>query len=155
MKISIHAHPLRNHVLPGWNETIGGRWTYDQLRADANWREGWISFDALTWDGQAGVLWCGLNSIDGDLLYAFDPAAGSFESMNTRSWCDEFDVKIHRTILRNSQDGCLYFATSMLHDLNEQHRAMGGKLVRFDPVKRSFEILSVPVPHLYVQSIAA
>lgn len=155
MKTFLRAHRLRDCALSGWHEAIQGRWSYAQLRADPQWRHGWISFDAVTWDDRTGRVWCGLNSIDGDLLYSFEPDNGRFESMGAQSWCDEFDVKIHRTILASPRDGGLYFATSLLHDLDDQQRARGGKLVRFDPSSRRFDILGIPLPHLYVQSIAA
>ncbi len=42
-----------------------------------------------------------------------------------------------------------------MHDIEDQRAAPGGKLARFDPRTRSTTVLGVPVPHLYVQSIAA
>lgn len=34
-------------------------------------------------------------------------------------------------------------------------RSPGGKLVKYDPSTRTYEVLGIPFPHLYVQSIAA
>ena len=65
---------------------------------------GWISFDTVRWNSNDRKLYCGLNSIDGDLLYSFDPRCGQFECLNTKEWTDEFDVKIHRTLLLNPND---------------------------------------------------
>ncbi len=96
-----------------------------------------------------------MNTIDGDLLYAFDPASEQFESLGAKAWADRFDVKIHRTLLVNPHDRNLYFATSLLHDQDEQTEAPGGKVVRYDPATRAYKILAVPEPHLYIQSIAA
>lgn len=152
---SIRAFRLRDYRLEGWNERIAGRWSYRQLVADQAWRDGWISFDAVAWSDDERLVYCGLNSIDGDLLYAFDPAAERFECLDSRAWTDRFDAKIHRTLLRNPRDGCWYFGTSLLHDLEDQRAAPGGKLARFDPRTRSTAVLGVPVPRLYVQSIAA
>ncbi|MGI8962027.1 MAG: hypothetical protein ACR2IV_20175 [Bryobacteraceae bacterium] len=151
----VKAHILRNHKLEGWRDRIAGRWTYRDLAADPDWFHGWISFDAVTFNPGDGLVYCGLNSMDGDLLYTFDPHGGKFESLGTRQWTDRYDVKIHRTILRNARDGRIYLATSMLHDMDEHQQAHGGKLVRFDPATRSCEIVSVPAPRLYIQSIAA
>jgi hypothetical protein len=64
-------------------------------------------------------------------------------------------VKIHKTILHNPSDGCLYFGTSLLHDIDQQQQARGGKLVRFDPATAEYVVLGVPVEKLYIQSIAA
>lgn len=152
---SVKANILRDCKLSGWKETIAGRWHYRDLAADPNWSKGWISFDAVRWNPSDRKLYCGLNSIDGDLLYAFDPRSETFECLHTQLWTDAFDVKIHRTLLLNPEDGCLYFGTSLLHDIDQQRDAKGGKLVRFDPQTKRYEVLAVPVPHLYIQSIAA
>lgn len=153
--IKVKAHILRNTKLEGWDETIAGRWTYRDLAADQDWFRGWISFDAVTFNPQDQRVYCGMNSLDGDLLYRFHPDTSEFECLQTRAWADAYDVKIHRTILHNPSDGCLYFGTSLLHDLDQQQKAGGGKLVRFDPARGSYEILAVPAPRLYIQSIAA
>lgn len=151
----VQAHALRHYKLAGWDEKIAGRWSYRELAADPVWFKGWISFDAVRWNPYDKKLYCGLNSMDGDLLYAFDPGTRQFECMNTQSWTDQYDVKIHRTLLLNPHDRCLYFGTSLLHDLDQQREAKGGKLVKFDPQRRNYEIIGVPAPHLYIQSIAA
>jgi hypothetical protein len=152
---SVRAHILRNYRLEGWKEKIAGRWSYRDLQDDAAWFKGWISFDAITWNPYDKQVYCGLNSMDADLLYRFDPATERFESMNTQKWADKFDVKIHRTLLLNPKDHSLYFATSLLHDLDQQHAAKGGKLVKFDPATRAYHVIGIPLPHLYIQSIAA
>ncbi len=151
----IEAHKLRDYRLEGWREKISGQWSYRQLASDPEWCHGWISFDAVTWNPNDHLVYCGLNSMDGDLLYSFDPVRSKFECLNAKSWADVWDVKIHRTILVNPNDHCLYFATSLLHDPDQQQRAPGGKVVRYDPVSRKYTVLSTPVRHLYIQSIAA
>lgn len=151
----VKAHPLRDVRLEGWRERIVGRWSYRELVADPRWFHGWISFDAVTYHPGDRQIYCGLNSLDGDLLYRFDPATGRFEGLGTKQWTDAFDVKIHRTLLHNPRDGCLYFGTSLLHDLDQQPQARGGKLVRFDPARGTYELLGTPAPRLYLQSIAA
>lgn len=151
----IRHHILRDYKFTDWNEHFSGKGHYRDLCADENWRLGWISFDTVTWNPDDRRVYCGLNSIDGDLLYAFDARTGKFESLNTKSWADAFDSKIHRALLRNPKDGCFYFGTSLLHDADQQHEAPGGKLVKYDPKTRRYEILGIPFPHLYIQSIAA
>ncbi len=154
-KPTLQAFKLRDVRLEGWRDRIAGKWHYRDLAADPDWFHGWISFDALCWDEQRNTLFCGLNSLDGDLLYRFDPESEQFTSCHTQRWADKFDSKIHRTLLKNPLDGCLYFGTSLLHDADQQHEAPGGKLVRYDPDADKFEILGIPEPHLYLQSIAA
>ncbi len=153
--LTVKSHILRDHRLAGWHERIVGRWHYRDLVADPAWRDGWISFDTVRFNPDDNRIYCGLNSIDGDLLYRFDPRTGQFASLNTRRWTDRFDVKIHRTLLHNPTDHCLYFGTSMLHDVDEQPHAGGGKLVRYDPAADAYHILGTPAPMLYIQSIAA
>src|SRR4051812_30062453 len=132
-RVSCRAYPLRDYKLEGWDDRIAGRWTYKDILADEQWRKGWISFDAITWNPADRKLYCGLNSIDGDLLYTFDPRTSTYECLHTRQWADEFDSKIHRTLLRNPSDGCFYFATSLLHETDQQESAPGGKIVKYDP----------------------
>lgn len=151
----VRSHILRNVSLQGWNERIAGRWHYRDLAADPDWRHGWISFDAVCTHPIDGMVYCGMNSIDGDLLYRFDPSSGDFLSLETQQWTDRFDAKIHRTLLASPRDGNLYFGTSLLHDADQQHEAVGGKLVRYDPFLDRYELLGIPFPHLYLQSIAA
>jgi hypothetical protein len=43
----------------------------------------------------------------------------------------------------------------MLHDMDRQKDARGGKLVRFDPRACSYDVLGTPAERLYIQSIAA
>lgn len=151
----VKAHILRDYRLDWWEETIAGRWSYRDLINDPRWFKGWISFDAVMWNADDKKLYCGLNSIDGDLLYTFDRDTQRFERRNTQEWADRFDVKIHRTLLSNPRDQCLYFGTSSLHDLDQQHEAKGGKLVKFNPRTGKHQVICVPGAHLYIQSIAA
>jgi hypothetical protein len=42
-----------------------------------------------------------------------------------------------------------------LHDVDQQREAKGGKIMRYDPSRRCYDLLALPLPHLYIQSIAA
>ena len=152
--IKIRAHALRDVPLEGWREEIVGRWHYNDLVAEPSWRKGWISFDALTYNPHDDSIYCGLNSIDGDLLYRFDLASREFAGLGTQRWTDSFDAKIHRTLLLHPQDGCFYFGTSLLHDADRQREAPGGKLVKYDWQNDRYDLLTIPMPPLYIQSIA-
>lgn len=152
---SVEAHVLRNSRITGWENRFRNNWDYQTIKADPTWFNGWISFDAVRWNSKDRKLYCGLNSLDGDLLYSFSPSLAKFESKNTQQWTDQYDVKIHRTLLLSPKDQCFYFATSALHDIDQQQAAGGGKLVRFDPITNKFELICIPIPHLYIQSIAA
>ncbi len=151
----IRSHALLNYKFDNWQSEVEGRWPYSKLYDDESYRVGWISFDALTWCEENECLYCGLNSMEGDLLYRFWPEEDRFESLNTKKWADKFDSKIHRTLLKNPIDGCFYFGTSLLHDIEQQHEAIGGKLMKYSPDNDKFTLLDIPFPHLYIQSIAA
>lgn len=76
--LNIKSHILRDVRLHGWHDRIAGRWHYRDLVADAAWRDGWISFDTVTYNPDDGQIYCGLNAIDGDLLYvSIGEASGS------------------------------------------------------------------------------
>lgn len=153
-KIELKAHVLRDVRLDGWEEEIVGRWHYNDLVADPTWRKGWISFDAVTYNPHDDSIYCGLNSLDGDLLYRFSPASQDFTGLGTQRWADQFDAKIHRTMLLHTGDQHLYFGTSLLHDADRQQNARGGKLVRYDWRNDRYDVLTTPLPPLYLQSIA-
>lgn len=152
--IEVKSHILRNVPLSGWREKIAGKWHYRDLAADPEWRHGWISFDSLAYNPKDGGVYCGLNSIDGDLLYRFEPAENRFTCLGTKKWADQFDSKIHRSLLLNPSDDCFYFGTSLLHDLDQQTEAAGGKLMRYDWKSGRYTLLGIPFPSLYIQSIA-
>src|SRR6478736_3592503 len=94
----VEAHILRDCRVKGWENRTKDKWVYQTIKADPTWFNGWISFDSVTWNSKEQNLYCGLNSMDGDLLYSFRPSSAQFESMETTQWTDQFDVKIHRTL---------------------------------------------------------
>jgi len=152
---TIRSHILRNSNFDNWQSKVEGRWSYRTLYDDESYRRGWISFDAVTWSEEEGCLYCGLNAMDSDILYRFWPDQDKFESLNAQKHVDKFDVKIHRTLSKNPDDGSYYFGTSLLHDIDQQHEAVGGKLIRYSPKDKNYTMLGIPFPHLYIQSIAA
>ena len=149
---SVRAHILKNRSFDNWESEVEGRWKIDDLRADEGYCNDWISFDCLAWDDKTDRLYIGLTSINNDIFYVYEPAQNSFTSLNFRRIADQFDVKFHRS-LEISHDGRIYAATALLHDVDQQREAKGGKLLRYDPAKEEYEVLAVPVPHHYIQSI--
>ena len=110
--MQVKAHILRDEKLEGWREQIVGRWTYRQLAADPRWSKGWISFDAVAFHPGDGAIYCGLNSIDGDLLYRFDPVSERFECMETKhqqdfGFCDSMAYDGDRYIYAGTVAGVL------------------------------------------------
>lgn len=152
MKLHVKAHKLKDRKFENWISEVEGRWKIADLRADPGYCNDWISFDSLAWDSAAKKLYLGLTAINTDIFYTFDPQGCRFTSLNFQRVSDKFDVKLHRSIEIDS-DGTLYLATALLHDVDEQHEAKGGKLLRYDPKSDEYTLLIVPVPSNYIQSI--
>jgi hypothetical protein len=150
--VKVQAQVLRDRRFDDWHRTVAGRWSIEDLRADARYRDDWISFDCLAWDGGRGLLYLGLTAINTDIFWTFDPLTGKFESLGFDRVGDRFDAKFHRSLERDD-DGSYLVATAMLHDMDQQHQAAGGKLMRYWPDESRFDLLDIPVPGQYIQSI--
>ena len=148
----VRARILKNRSFDNWQSEVEGRWKIEDLRADEGYCNEWISFDCLAWDAQLHRLYIGLTSINNDIFHVYEPARENFTSLNFRRISDKFDAKFHRS-LEIDDDGMIYAATALLHDVDQQHEAKGGKLLRYDPAKDEYEVLAIPVPQHYIQSI--
>jgi outer membrane protein assembly factor BamB len=153
MKLSnTRAIILKNRRFDNWESEVEGRWSIEDLRADEAYCHEWISFDCLAWDGKSNKLYIGLTSINNDIFYTYDPTLDKFMSLGFQAVGDRFDAKLHRS-LEIDDDGLIYAATALLHDMDQQREAKGGKLLQYDPLKNSYKILAIPVPAHYIQSI--
>jgi len=146
------AHILKNRCFDNWESVVRGHWTVEDLRADSGFCNDWISFDSLAWDESSKRLYIGLTSINNDIFHVFDPATCQFHSLNFQRISDKYDAKFHRS-LEIDQDGMIYAATALLHDVDQQFSAPGGKLIQYNPVRDLYKVLDIPVPHQYIQSI--
>jgi hypothetical protein len=151
-RLTVRAHILRDRWFTNWDSEVAGRWSFEDLRSDPGYRQDWISFTSLAWDAERGRLYCGLMALDNDLLHVFDPETGRFASLGFARIGDKFDVKLHRS-LELEADGCVLGATALLHNVDQQHEAQGGKLFRYNPHRNEYALLAVPVPSHYIQSI--
>ena len=123
------------------------------VRANEEYRKHYYAFTALGHDARAGKLFCGTTNFADDLLHSYDPASGQFASMNYAAIGERYEVKIHRGLCIG-EDGCVYGATSCLHGIKELAKGPGGKLFKFDPAAGKYEVLAVPIPQLYIQTIS-
>jgi len=146
------AHIYKDRKFDNWESEVEGRWTIEDLRSDIGYCNDWISFDSLAWDNSAQKLYIGLTSINTDIFHVFDQTNEKFHSLGFQRISNKFDAKFHRS-LEIDQDGMIYAATALLHDQNQQHQAPGGKLISYDPHSDQYQILDIPVPHHYIQSI--
>jgi len=126
--------------------------TFDQYQTNEPFNK-FVSFVSLLYHPGTRLVYCGLTSWTTDLLYAFDPKSKQFESMNFPSIADRFDTKIHRS-LELDDDGTIVGAVAGLHSYATHPEAAGGKLFTFDPVKKRYDVLGIPSPYDYIQSIA-
>ena len=148
----VRAHILKDRKFDNWVSEVEGRWKFEDLRADSGYCNDWISFDSLAWDITTSKLYVGLSTLSGDIFYVFDPAQDKFVSLGYQRFGDKFDAKFHRS-LEMDEDGTIYAATALLHDMDQQREAAGGKLLRYDPTCAQYSLLAIPVPHQYIQSI--
>jgi len=149
---SVQARILKNRSFDNWESDVEGRWKIEDLRADEGYCNDWISLDCLAWDEKAERLYIGLTSINNDIFWFYEPVQDRFTSLRFQRISDKFDAKFHRS-LKIDDDGMIYAATALLHDVDQQHEAKGGKLLRYDPVEDEYEVLAIPIPHHYIQSI--
>ena len=67
---------------------------------------------------------------------------------------DPYDAKFHRSMQLTADGGTLYAATALLHDVDRYFEAPGGGLFAHDTGSGATRKLGIPLPHVYIQSIA-
>ena len=154
--ITIRAHKLFDGHYD-WSvakHAVTGVWDYADFFSPKNreWYDKWISFDCVLADRHRDLIWCGIASFTGDVLYAFDRKTGKFRNMNYSKVGDKYDAKFHRALLHDSK-GMIWAATALYHDPDNFNTAPGGAIVRFDPVTEKMEVVARPFPGVYIQSI--
>lgn len=153
--IVVRAHKLFDGHYP-WSqakEAVTGIWDYADFFKPKNreWHK-WISFDCVLADRHRDLIWCGIASFTGDVLYAFDRATGKFRNMNYSKVGDKFDAKFHRALLHDDK-GMIWAATALYHDPDNFDTAPGGAIVKFDPKSEKIQVVDRPFPGVYIQSI--
>lgn len=153
--MKVTAKKLKDARFDNFHTEVEGRWDYERFVGGQHpdWFEDWISFDCLLADDQRDTIWCGLTCFATDIFYAYDRETDQFRSMNYSEVGDRYDAKFHRSLLFDA-DGKIWAATALLHDVDRYLDAPGGALVRFDPTTEELQIVTRPMPHLYIQSIA-
>ncbi len=123
------------------------------LRADEDFRTRYYAFTCMLYHPGLRRIVCGHTNFANDLLHLFDPESGAFESLGYAGFAEKYEIKVHRG-LELGGDGCVYAATSALHDASERLDAPGGKVFKWDPAAREFALLSIPCPPDYIQTIS-
>jgi hypothetical protein len=150
----IRALKLRDRDFgDAWSTEVEDRWDYDDFLADPAWRRDWISFDSLCHDPVRDIVFAGITSFDADILWGWDRRREQWVDAGYARVRDPYDAKFHRSLVRDSRDGCLYAAPALLHDVDRYLLAPGAAIIRYDPASGDIAKLAVPMPHAYVQAI--
>ena len=136
-----------------WQKVVEDRWDYADFLKDDRWRKDWISFDSVCHDPATDTVFCGITSFDADIFWGWDRRQQRWVDPGYARVRDPFDAKFHRSLLRDSRDGCLYAAPALLHDLDRFNDAPGAAIVKYNPATGEIAKLGIPAPHLYIQSI--
>ena len=137
-----------------WDREIEDRWNYADFLADAGWRKDWISFDCLCHAPETDTVFAGITSFDADIFRGWDRARREWVDPGYARVRDPYDAKFHRSMVRDPGNGVLYAAPALLHDVDRFHTAPGAAVVRYDPKTSDIAKLAVPMPHVYIQSLA-
>jgi len=152
-RIEAKAHAITEYEYGNFIRAFEG-WTYRRFKEDPRTLGDWVAFTTVLYCPEDGLVHCGLTRFNNDILYVFDPAGETFRSLNYRKVAEPFEVKIHRSLVIHD-DGYIYGATALLHDIDQAASAPGGKIFRYRPGgEGGIEILGMPVPHAYIQSLA-
>lgn len=151
----IRALKLKDHDFADeWRQKIEHRWNYDDFLRDAHWRRDWISFDGVVYHPGNDCVYCGITSFDADIFKAYDRRRGEFVDLGFSKVADPYDAKFHRAMQLTADGRTLYAATALLHDIDRWFDAPGGGVFAHDTVTGRTTKLGVPIPHVYIQSIA-
>ena len=137
-----------------WDSTIEDHWNYEDFLGDKGWRNDWISFDGIVYSRSNDRVYCGITSFDADIFKVFDRESGAFVDTDMASVVDPYDAKFHRSMELTGDGASIYAATALLHDVDHYWDAPGGGIFRHDIARGRTEKLGIPIPHVYIQSIA-
>lgn len=152
--MKIRSHKLYDEQYGNqWFDEIDDHWHYEDFQRNPVWRKGWISFDCALYNQDDDRIYLGVTSFDAEIFKAFDRRTGEFIDLGYARIADPFDAKFHRSLVR-ANDGCLYGAIALLHDVDRQFDAPGGAIVRYDPRSGALDKLCTPIPHVYIQATA-
>jgi sugar lactone lactonase YvrE len=136
-----------------WQSEIEDRRNYRDMAADEKWSKYWISFDSVLALPGPPRVYCGITSFCAEIFKAYDRTKRSFVDLGYAAIADPYDAKFHRSLLA-SRDGCLYGAIALLHDVDRYGDAPGGAIVRYNPLSGEIRKIGIPLPHVYIQSMA-
>ena len=150
---SIRSLKLRQESFGNqWVDAVLDHWHYDDFSQNHRWRQGWISFDCALYRPEEDRIYLGITSFDADIFRAYDRKRGEFLDLGYHKIANRFDGKFHRSLVQGN-DGCIYAAVALLHDVDKYLEAPGSPIVKYDPRAGTLTKLGIPFPHVYIQSL--
>lgn len=128
--------------------------TYEEMLDFKPFSSNYFAFCTVLFNPDDGLVYCGTTAYDGEVMWTFDPQTKEFESLHwpETPGAEKYDVKVHRSLALD--DGMIYGATAGLHPIESRLKTEGGKVFRFDPNTKKFEVLGIPIKRGYIQSMA-
>ena len=138
--------------MDNWHTEIEDHYEYADFRNSDNLRVKWISFDGVLADADTNLVYCGITSFNADIFRAYNRSTGEFVDLGYARIADPFDAKFHRALVK-SQDGNIYGAIALLHDVDSYFDAPGGSIVKYNPRNGDIKKIGIPMPHVYIQGM--
>jgi len=152
-KMEVKSFALKHLEYGDFYRAFDG-WTFRDFKNDPRSLNDWVAFTTVMYCPMDGLVHCGLTHFSSDVLHVFDPSMEEFRSLGYQRIAEQYEVKIHRSLVMHD-DGYIYGATALFHDINEANRAPGGRVFRYRPGgKDDIDLLGRPIPHTYIQSLA-
>ena len=144
-EVAMQARALKLYDSPvdDWDGHIEDHYEYRDFKTDDDLRRKWISFDGVLCDKNRVYL--GITSFDSDIFRAYDRSKDEFIDLGYSRVADPFDAKFHRSLIK-SEDGFIYGAIALLHDVDNYWNAPGGSVVRYNQESGDIEKIGIPVP---------
>lgn len=153
--MKVRSLKLKNRCFGNeWFDRVEDKWNYDDCIKDARWRKDWISFDGVVYHDGNDCVYCGITSFDADIFKAYDRKVGKFVDLGFGKIANRYDAKFHRAMELTRDGRTLYTGTALLHDVDRFWEAPGGGLFKHDTKTGKTTRLGIPIPHVYIQSIA-
>lgn len=136
-----------------WNTELEDHWEYADFLEKDDWRKNWISFDCLCYDVTTDTVFAGITSFDADIFWGWNRKEQKWVDAGYARIRNPYDAKFHRSLVRDSRNGCMYAAQALLHDIDRFWEAPGASFVKYNPSSGDIAKLAIPMPHVYIQSV--
>jgi len=149
----VRTHVLRDCTITPERWTRLARWGFlTDWQAEEDLYHDWVGPTCLLEHPGDGLIYVGLTALDGDVLYAFDPRTGEWESCGYPAGEDIYATKLHKSLVLDD-DGLIWGAMATLYDPNHWPDAPGGQIFNYNPRTREYCFFGVAHEHDYIQGI--